>query len=157
MKRKFFLVLAMLMLALVLTACGEKDEAGASDAVPTLYVANWQAYNSDEDYCEKAFEDKFGCQVEHVYFNSYDELMTTLMTGGNATIDACVLSQNYTQLFHEKGLLKNVDPADVPNYAGVDPVYKDLYPYAVDGEGALTEQGVGESPVQLEETYLHAR
>lgn len=138
MKRRVVLCLSLLMLALVLCACGQKAPAGETAGdVPVLYVANWQAYNSDEDYCEKAFEDAFGCQVEHVYFNSYDELMTTLMTGGNATIDACVLSQNYTQLFHEKGLLMDVDPADVPNYAGVDPVYKDLYPYAVDDAGNL--------------------
>ena len=36
-------------------------------------------------------EEKYGCEVEHVYFNSYEELMTTLQTGGNKTIDAVVL------------------------------------------------------------------
>ena len=50
-------------------------------------------------HVSKAFEDKFGCNVEHVYFNSYDELMTTLQTGGTDTIDCVVLSQNYTQYF----------------------------------------------------------
>lgn len=103
----------------------------------TLYVANWQGYNSDEDYCEKAFEDATGCSVEHVYFNSYEELMTTLMTGGNQTIDAVVLSNNYTQWFHDEGLIMNVDPALIPNYQQVADVYKDLSPYAVDEEGNL--------------------
>lgn len=101
----------------------------------TLYVANWQAYNSDTTYCEQAFEDMFGCQVEHVYYNSYDELMTTLQTGGTDTIDAVVLSQNYTQYFRDQGLLMNVDPAKIPNYEGVTDVYKDVYPYAVDDDG----------------------
>ena len=78
-----------------------------------------------------------GAQVEHVYFNSYDELMTTLMTGGNKTIDAVVLSNNYTQWFHDEGLLANVDPAKIPNYAEVADVYKDLSPYAVDNAGNL--------------------
>lgn len=78
-----------------------------------------------------------GAQVEHVYFNSYDELMTTLMTGGNKTIDAVVLSNNYTQWFHDEGLLANVDPAKIPNYAEVADVYKDLSPYAVDDAGNL--------------------
>ena len=103
----------------------------------TLYVANWQGYNSDADYCEKAFEDVTGCSVEHVYFNSYEELMTTLMTGGNQTIDAVVLSNNYTQWFHAEGLIMNVDPALIPNYELVADVYKDLTPYAVDEAGNL--------------------
>lgn len=113
----------------------DNTAAGGNYSGQTLYVANWQAYSSDRDYAEKAFEDKTGCNVEHVYFNSYDELMTTLQTGGNKTIDAVVLSQNYTQYFHDQGLLANVDPAKIPNYEGVTPVYKDVSPYAVDAEG----------------------
>ena len=97
---------AALAIAMTLSLCGCGDETGTPDsgtpvsdpskpyAGHTLYVANWQGYNSDADYCEKAFEDATGCSVEHVYFNSYEELMTTLMTGGNKTIDAVVLSNN---------------------------------------------------------------
>ena len=115
---------------------GESAEAGSGDyAGHTLYVANWQAYMSDQDYVEKAFEEKFGCTVEHVYFNSYEELMTTLQTGGNQKIDAVVLSNNYTQYFHDAGLIANVDPAKIPNYENVDAVYKDLAPFAVDDAG----------------------
>lgn len=135
-------------MALSLCACGGSSEPSGSGqasvtdpskpyAGHTLYVANWQGYNSDADYCEKAFEDATGCSVEHVYFNSYEELMTTLMTGGNQTIDAVVLSNNYTQWFHEEGLIMNVDPALIPNYELVADVYKDLAPYAVDEEGNL--------------------
>ena len=136
------------VMTLGLCACGGKSETPASSepsvsdpskpyAGHTLYVANWQGYNSDADYCEKAFEDATGCSVEHVYFNSYEELMTTLMTGGNQTIDAVVLSNNYTQWFHEEGLIMNVDPALIPNYELVADVYKDLAPYAVDEAGNL--------------------
>ena len=129
MKKILALALALVMIV-GLAACGAK-----APEKPTLYVANWQAYNSDQDYCEKAFEDQFNCEVEHVYFNSYEELMTTLQTGGNKTIDAVVLSHNYTQWFHDEGLIMNVDPAKIPNYQGVADVYKDLYPYAVDADG----------------------
>lgn len=119
-------------------AAADAGEAGSGDySGHKLVVANWQDYSSDQDYAEKAFEDKFGCEVEHVYFNSYEELMTTLQTGGNKTIDAVVLSNNYTQYFHDAGLISNIDPAKIPNYADVDPVYKDLAPYAVDDAGNL--------------------
>ena len=141
---------AALAVAMMLSLCSCGSESGSPNnsensvsdpskpyAGHTLYVANWQGYNSDADYCEKAFEDATGCSVEHVYFNSYEELMTTLMTGGNKTIDAVVLSNNYTQWFHEEGLIMNVDPALIPNYAQVADVYKDLTPYAVDEEGNL--------------------
>ena len=159
MKKALALILALVMV-FALCACGTAEtpapaetpaetgsdapaetETPADGELPwaghTLYVANWQGYNSDEDYCEKAFEDMTGAQVEHVYFNSYEELMTTLMTGGNKTIDAVVLSNNYTQWFHDEGLLANVDPAKIPNYAEVADVYKDLSPYAVDDAGNL--------------------
>ena len=154
MKKTRALILARCRLLALLAGCGTTTETPAEEpaqepaegaetpadgenpyAGQTLYVANWQAYSSDTNYCEKAFEDKFGCNVEHVYFNSYDELMTTLQTGGNETIDAVVLSQNYTQYFHDQGLLMNVDTSKIPNYEGVADVYKDVYPYAVDDEG----------------------
>ncbi len=67
MKKLIALVLAG-ALALGLTACSVKAEEAADYSGHTLYVANWQAYSSDQDYVEKAFEDKFGCTVEHVYF-----------------------------------------------------------------------------------------
>lgn len=147
--KKFLAIALSLCAALSLLAgCGggqqaavpEGGDTGAAGgdapyAGHTLYVANWQAYSSDTDYCERAFEDQFGCTVEHVYFNSYDELMTTLQTGGSATIDAVVLSQNYTQYFHDQNLLMNVDPARIPNYQNVADAYRDVSPYAVDAEG----------------------
>ena len=61
--------------------------------------------------------------------------MTTLQTGGSDTIDCCVLSQNYTQYFKNQNLIMNIDPAKIPNYAGVSDVYKDVAPYAVDDAG----------------------
>ncbi len=141
--RKFLAATLPLCAALCLLAgCGGGQASpspdGAGDkpyAGRELYVANWQAYSSDTDYCEKAFEDRFGCSVEHVYFNSYDELMTNLRTGGSAAIDAVVLSQNYTQYFREQGLLMDVDTTKVPNYQDVAPAYRDISPYAVDREG----------------------
>lgn len=154
MKKILAMMLALVM-ALSLAACGgpagnspatEKPGAETSASVNegglpyeghTLYVANWQGYNSDQAYCEKAFEDATGAQVEHVYFNSYDELMTTLLTGGNKTIDAVVLSNNYTQWFHDDGLISDLDASKLPNYEKVADVYKDQAPYAVDDAGRL--------------------
>ena len=85
MKKALALILALVMV-FALCACGTAAETPAAPETPaetetptegdlpwaghTLYVANWQGYNSDEDYCEKAFEDMTGAQVEHVYFNS---------------------------------------------------------------------------------------
>lgn len=155
-KKTIAWLLTACLLVVVLAGCGTQGGTTAATAAPaatqapatatdvgaaksyaghTLYVANWQGYSSDQDYCVKAFEEKFGCTVEHVYFNSYDELMTTLQTGGNATIDACVLSNNYTQYFHDAGLIADVDPSLIPNYADVSSLYKDLAPYAVDEKG----------------------
>ena len=80
MKKILAMMLALVM-ALSLAACGgpagnspatEKPGAETSASVNegglpyeghTLYVANWQGYNSDQAYCEKAFEDATGAQV----------------------------------------------------------------------------------------------
>ena len=153
MKKTLAILLSVCMILALLAGCGaSKETPAATTETPaattestsglpyeghTLYVANWQGYNSDEDYCEKVFEDRTGAKVEHVYFNSYDELMTTLMTGGNKTIDAVVLSNNYTQWFYEEGLIAPLDTAKLTNYAGVAEVYKDLSPYALAADGNL--------------------
>ena len=101
--RKKFLSAALAgVMMLGLCSCGggsETAEEPSTDpskpyAGHTLYVANWQGYNSDEDYCEKAFEDATGCTVEHVYFNSYEELMTTrdqVYAGGDAVTGAATV------------------------------------------------------------------
>ena len=57
---------AVMMLGLCSCGGGSEptEEPAADSSTPyaghTLYVANWQGYNSDEDNCEKAFEDATG-------------------------------------------------------------------------------------------------
>ncbi|MEG2119465.1 MAG: PotD/PotF family extracellular solute-binding protein, partial [Pseudoflavonifractor sp.] len=147
MKRTLALILTLAMALVLLTACGPKAPPAPSGSVAggpdssgekqTLYVANWQAYCSDADYCEPVFEEMYNCNVEHVYYSSYEDLMTTLMTGGTGKIDCCVLSNNYTQMFREKGLLAEIDREKIPSYADILPEYKDLSPYAVDADKKL--------------------
>ena len=104
MKKVLAICLMLCMSLCLLAGCGGSgqdqtpppaDNSGAADTDSgnenpyeghTLYVANWQGYCFDANYCKKAFEDKFSCKVEMVYFDSYDDLMTNLQTGGNATV-----------------------------------------------------------------------
>jgi len=161
MKKVLALILSACMLMALVTACGPSDQGATPDPSPsasepadqgggtadyvakgegdfsghTLYVANWQGYCFDAKYNVQAFEDKFGCKVEFVYIDSYDDLMTNLQTGGNKTIDVCNVSQNYTQYFHDQDLIMTVPTSSIPNYQLVDDTYRDVSPYAVDADG----------------------
>lgn len=134
MKKILALVLALCMV-LSLAACGASKpaETPAETPVetpaetptetpaekPVLYVANWQGYCSDEPYAEQAFEELYNCEVEHVYFNTLEELFTTLQTGGVGNIDAVCSTNNYTKAYMDAGLLQPIDLSKCPNYADV--------------------------------------
>ena len=148
MKKTFALILALCMMLSLFAGCAKtstesapaaapaaennaaepaqeaaEEKPAASEEKPTLYVANWQGYCSDQPYAELAFEEQFNCNVEHVYFNSLEELFTTLQTGGMGNIDAAVTTSNYTKSYVDAGLFEAIDLSLCKNYADIDEAY----------------------------------
>lgn len=121
-KKILALVLVLSFGILPLAGCGgessseESTGSSSSAEVPTLVVANWQGYGSDEEFGADRFEELYNCKVEHVYFTSLEELMTTIQTGGMGEIDVALPSNSYLQIFREAGLLEEVDTSKITCY-----------------------------------------
>lgn len=83
----------------------------------TLTVANWKGYGSDADYGAKAFEEKYNCKVEHVYFTSLEEMLTMLKTGGIGTIDVILPNSQYIKPALDEGLIQPIDVSKISTYS----------------------------------------
>ena len=73
---------------------GGADSGSAADAGEemdfsgqTLTVANWSDYATDQEYGAAAFEELYNCNVEFYDITSYPELLQTMLSGGQSTID----------------------------------------------------------------------
>jgi len=82
----------------------------------TLTVANWKGYGSDADYGAKAFEAKYNCKVEHVYFTSLEEMLTMLKTGGLGKIDVILPNSQYIKPALDQGLIQPIDVSKISTY-----------------------------------------
>lgn len=132
------------VLALVLAACGgddgpadapepddtespepdDADDAAAVDgAGRTLVVSNWNDYGTDMDWAVAAFEEATGATVVHQYFNSPEELLTTLRTGGLGEIDVAMVNVAFTADAVSDDLLA---PMDLDRLANADELLPEL-------------------------------
>ena len=112
MKRKktisSLLMVMLLVCAMVFTsACGNssseqansgsKEKGEASGEKEKLVVANWQSYATDAEYGEPAFEELYGCEVEHYFISSIPELLSVLENGGTGNIDVVCIKVQFTR------------------------------------------------------------
>ena len=131
MKRKktisSLLMVMLLVCAMVFTsACGNssseqansgsKEKGEASGEKEKLVVANWQSYATDAEYGEPAFEELYGCEVEHYFISSIPELMSVLENGGTGNIDVVCINPLYLQQYQNAGVLQTIDVSKLQNY-----------------------------------------
>ena len=131
MKRKktisSLLMVMLLVCAMVFTsACGNssseqansgsKEKGEAPGEKEKLVVANWQSYATDAEYGEPAFEELYGCEVEHYFISSIPELMSVLENGGIGNIDVVCINPLYLQQYQNAGVLQTIDVSKLQNY-----------------------------------------
>lgn len=150
-RRLLFLAMASVFIINMVTGCtkttgesssetagvsGESssETASVSGDTPTLVVANWKGYGSDEEFAAEAFEELYGCKVVHQYFTSLEEMMTMLQTGGMGKIDVVLPSTVYVDAAKEAGLLETIDTTKLTSYGDLISDYVNL-PEAVDDDG----------------------
>lgn len=109
MTKRICILLALTLILIPLFGC-------APAAKPTLTVMNWKAYGSDKDYSVPVFEEMYNCKVEHVYFNSLEEMITMLQTGGFGKIDCILPNTNYLRRCVEEGIIQPIDWPKLENY-----------------------------------------
>lgn len=170
MKKSHLIWLAVcLSMALVLAGCGKEAAVGSGspsasqdeNEIPTLVVANWKGYGSDEDYAAPVFEEMYNCKVVHQYFNSLEEMMTMLRTGGVGEIDVIMPSTVYVQAARDAGFLEPIDTDKITAYDDLIPAYRDL-PEAVGEDGTVYAvpwtwgvTSLGYNPDRVDEEILH--
>ena len=152
-------VLALAISAMLLAACGKKEEPVAAPAAPVaaapaaepakpagpvldeekvLNVYNWPDYIAEGILAE--FESETGVKVNYNTFENNEALHAKLVAG-NSGYDIVVPTAGFAKKQIAGGLYQEIDKTKIPNYknlspdfmakiAGVDPDNKHLVPWA---------------------------
>ena len=136
-------VLVMLSIALVVAACGKKEEPAAppvTNAPPTLEgqvdIVAWPGYiergESDKSYdWVTQFEKDSGCKVNIKTAGTSDEMVSLMTQGG---YDLVTASGDASLRLIRGGTVQPVDIERVANYSTVDTRLKDAPWHVVDGK-----------------------
>lgn len=87
----------------------------------TLVVANWKDYGSDMPWVVKQFQQLTGAKVVHQYFNSEEQQLNMLRTGGIGKIDVALPNLAYVQPAAKQNLLQPIDTSKLTNWAQLYP------------------------------------
>ena len=85
-----------------------------ADGVLNLY--NWGNYTSPE--MVKKFEDKYNVKVTITDYDSNDTALAKIEAGASG-FDLAVPSASFVEIYHEKGLLTELDMAKLPNHKNI--------------------------------------
>lgn len=151
-RHRSFWVALSLVLSLMLAACGGSNSqpaaggtgqthtdapAGGSQSATeprTLVVANWKDYGSDISWAVAEFEEQTGAKVVHQYFNSLEELLNMLRSGGVGQIDVVLPNIAYVQPAVRDNLLQPIDVSKLSHYEQIYPQLRNLPDTRKDGQ-----------------------
>jgi putrescine transport system substrate-binding protein len=112
-------------MALILAACGKKEEAqqtgqaaSAAEEEKVLHVYNWSDYIAEDTI--KNFEAQTGISVTYDVFDSNDVLETRLLAG-NSGFDVVVPSASFLERQIKAGVFQKLDKGQLPNLKNMDP------------------------------------
>ena len=94
---------------------------GSAAYAKELHIYNWTDYTAPDLIAK--FEKETGIDVVIDTYDSNDTLLAKLKAGATG-YDLVVPSQHYVKIMIQEGLLQKVDVASMPNYANVDPRWK---------------------------------
>ena len=137
MKKLTAMLSLVILLTLVLTACGGGQEAPAaepaSDAAPAdsgevqpaseIVVFNWSEYIDPEIYA--MFEEETGIKIVEDNFSNNEEMLAKLQ--GGAAGYAVIIPSDYTVgIMIEEGMLAELDHANIPNLENLSDQFKNV-------------------------------
>ena len=153
-------VLVLAMSAVLLAACGKKEEPAPAPAAPApvaaapaapapppgpvmddekvLNIYNWPDYITETLVAD--FEKEYGIKVNYDTFENNEALHAKLVAG-NSGYDIVIPTAGFAKKQIDGGLYQPIDKSKIPNYAnldsdfmakiaGVDPENKHLVPWA---------------------------
>lgn len=127
--------IALTLLAAAAGGCGK--------ATKTLHIFTWADYVKPE--LVSAFEKQHKCRVVIDTFDS-NEAMYAKLKAGATGYDLIFPSSYMVKVMHEQGMLRQIDAAQIPNLANIDPAYlKKAIDSAMDHSVPymLTNTGIG--------------
>jgi spermidine/putrescine transport system substrate-binding protein len=119
-----FFALSTLLVGLGASLAALKPPAAQAATEPTLVVANWEDYGSDEPWAVKYFEQKYHCIIKPVYFNSETQALSLLQNGGLGHIDVILPNLAYVRQAVSEGLLQPIDTSKLSNYHELYPILR---------------------------------
>jgi putrescine transport system substrate-binding protein len=106
----------------LLSACGDKKEAGAeATAKPedkVLFVYNWSDYIGETTIAD--FEKKTGIKVTYDVFDS-NEVLETKLLSGHTGYDVVVPTGDFMERQIKVGVFRKLDKSKLPNLVNMDP------------------------------------
>ncbi len=140
MKKVLSLICAVMMMAMMLSACGAEETQGVEvaegydygrfkDAGITLNVYNWGEYISDGTDGESMdinaeFEALTGITVNYTTYDTNESLYAKLKSGG-ANYDIIIPSDYMIGKMANEGMLAELNFDNIPNYGMIGDEYKD--------------------------------
>lgn len=109
----------------VLAAASTLALSVASAEAKTLTIS-WWGFNGEklDQFIVKPFEEKCGCELVFETGNNADRLNKIKIRGG-AGVDVAYFTDSYSQIGIAEGLFQKIDPAKIPNLAGLYDLAKD--------------------------------
>ena len=120
-------LIAVLVAALVGAAFAQSEDSQwvcpAGFEGQTLNVYNWATYIAEDTIAN--FEAACGVNVVYDTYASDDDMLVRLRQG-NPGFDLVVPSDVIVTLMVDEGLILELDKANIPNWANLDPTFLDL-------------------------------
>jgi len=120
MKRFLIGMTAVMLLVLVLTACGGSQTGSEQELAKELHLYNWSEYIDPEVFT--AFEEEYGVKVIEDTFSSNEELLAKLQAGATG-YDLIVPSDYMVEIMIEEGLLTELNHENIPNLANLSDLF----------------------------------
>ncbi|MFS0863998.1 ABC transporter substrate-binding protein [Fredinandcohnia sp. 179-A 10B2 NHS] len=111
----FVALTLMLLLSMVLAACGG-DEAGGKSDEKVLNVFNWSEYLPESVI--KQFEEETGIKVNYDTYSSNEEMLAKLQAG-NTGYDITVASTYFIEIMRKQDMLAEINKDNIPNLKNI--------------------------------------
>jgi spermidine/putrescine transport system substrate-binding protein len=92
--------------------------------LPVFVVANWEDYGSNAPWVVSYFEKTYHCIIKPVYYDSEEQALNILRTGGVGKVDVILPNLEYVQPAAQENLLQPIDISKLSNYKYLYPTLK---------------------------------
>lgn len=119
--------MTILLMAILLTACGGPESNPAPTATPVSLAAELVLYDWEEDMPQSvldAFTREFGVEVRYLVYESQEEAIANIQAG--VPYDVVVMESRFIPLLVQDGLLAQFEKKNLPNLNNLSANFREL-------------------------------